>query len=315
MSSHLRFAALVIAFSLMPLLVMADTSTPAPPPAMTLFQAAVLGIVEGVTEYLPVSSTGHLLLTMDLMHIGQSDSTKDAAEAYAICIQAGAILAVAGLYFRRLRGMAEGVIGRNPEGLRLGINVITAFLPAVIAGLTLEKWIKAHLFGGGKYGLWPVVAAWMVGGLVILFIEWKRRKATGQSLSNKSLSELTWKMALLIGAVQILAMWPGVSRSLATILGGLWAGLSLVAAVEFSFLLGLLTLSAATALDTLKYGHDILAIYGWQAPLIGLFTAFVSAALAVKWLVSYLQKHPLSLFGYYRIALAIVVAAFLIWPV
>ncbi|MEI8140468.1 MAG: undecaprenyl-diphosphate phosphatase [bacterium] len=280
---------------------------------MDLLQAAILGIVEGVTEYLPVSSTGHLLLTMKLMNIGQTASTRDAADAYAICIQAGAILAVAGLYFRRLRGIAEGLIGKNPEGLRLGINVLTAFLPAVIAGLTLEKWIKKNLFGGGEMGLWPVVAAWLVGGVVILVIEWRRSKSNSRAVSTKSLAELTWKMALVIGTVQILAMWPGVSRSLATILGGLWAGLSLVAAVEFSFLLGLLTLSAATALDTLKYGGDILSTYGWQAPLVGLITAFVSAAVAVKWLVSYLQKHPLSLFGYYRIAIAIVVAGFLIW--
>ncbi len=280
---------------------------------MDLIQAAILGVVEGVTEYLPVSSTGHLLLTMKIMNIGQTATTKDASEAYAICIQAGAILAVAGLYFRRLRGIAEGLTGRNPEGLHLGINVLTAFLPAVIAGLTLEKWIKKHLFGGGECGLWPVVAAWLVGGLVILAVEWKRRQSKAQNFSAKTLSELTWKMALVIGTVQILAMWPGVSRSLATILGGLWAGLSMVAAVEFSFLLGLLTLSAATALDTLKYGGNILSTYGWQAPLIGLFTAFVSAAIAVKWLVSYLQKHPLSLFGYYRIALALIIAGFLIW--
>lgn len=312
MSSRSRNVLLIVLAALIPLGVMANTPAPTPPPAMSLVQAAVLGIVEGVTEYLPVSSTGHLLLTMKLMAIGQTNSTKDASEAYAICIQAGAILAVVGLYFRRLRGIAAGLIGRNPEGLRLGIHVITAFLPAVIAGLTLEKWIKGHLFGGGKYGLWPVVAAWLVGGIVILLIEWKRRTSTRPSLPAKSLAELTWKMAVLIGTVQILAMWPGVSRSLATILGGLWAGLSLGAAVEFSFLLGLLTLSAATALDTLKYGGDILVLYGWQAPLMGLFTAFVSAALAVTWLVSYLQKHPLSLFGYYRIALAIIVAGFLI---
>ncbi len=313
MTVPVRTLLLILVCLLLPMVTMAKPSPPPHPPAMSLLQAAVLGIVEGVTEYLPVSSTGHLLLTMKLMHIGQTDSTKEASEAYAICIQAGAILAVAGLYFRRLRGIAEGLIGKNPEGLRLGINVITAFLPAVIAGLTLEKWIKHHLFGGGDYGLWPVVAAWLVGGVVILVIEWKRKQTHGQRLSPKSLADITWKMALLIGAVQILAMWPGVSRSLATILGGLWAGLSLVAAVEFSFLLGLITLSAATALDTLKYGGDILALYGWQAPLIGLVTAFISAAVAVKWLVGYLQKHPLSLFGYYRIALAVGVATFLIW--
>jgi undecaprenyl-diphosphatase len=281
---------------------------------MDLIQAAVLGVVEGITEFLPVSSTGHLLLTMKLMDIGQTVTTKDASEAYAICIQAGAILAVTGLYFRRLWGIAQGVTGKNPEGLRLGLNIMTAFLPAVIAGLTLEKWIKAHLFGGGEMGLWPVVAAWFVGGLAILFIEWQRRHSKSTQRAPRSLVELTWKMALLIGVVQLLAMWPGVSRSLATILGGLWAGLSLAAAVEFSFLLGLITLSAATAMDTLKYGGEILSTYGWQAPLIGLTTAFVSAALAIKWLVSYLQKHPMSIFGYYRIALAIIVAGLLIWP-
>ncbi|MEI6564183.1 MAG: undecaprenyl-diphosphate phosphatase [bacterium] len=271
---------------------------------MNLLQAAVLGIVEGITEYLPVSSTGHLLIAQKFMGLGQTN----ASEAYAICIQAGAILAVVGLYFVRLRGIAEGVVGRNPQGLRLGINLVTAFIPAAIAGLTLEKWLKAHLFGP-----WPVVAAWFVGGVVILIIEWRRRATKPNPLAGLTLSGITWKMALLIGTVQILAMWPGVSRSLATILGGLWAGLSLVSAVEFSFLLGLITLGAATALDTLKYGHEILAAYGWQTPMMGVIAAFVSATLAVKWLVLYLQKHPLSLFGYYRIAIAIAVAGFLIW--
>ncbi|MEI6515178.1 MAG: undecaprenyl-diphosphate phosphatase [bacterium] len=281
-------------------------------PEMTLIQAAILGIVEGITEYLPVSSTGHLLLTQKLMNIGQSASTRNASEAYAICIQAGAILAVAGLYFRRLREVVQGFAGRNPAGLRLGTNMILAFIPAAIMGLTLEKWIKHNLFGGGEWGLWPVVAAWFVGGIVILLVERHRRIAGKDSTTGLTIQEITWKLALLIGFMQVLAMWPGVSRSLATILGGLFAGLSLVAAVEFSFLLGLITLGAATALDTLKYGGDILALYGWQTPLAGLVTTFVSAALAVKWLVRYLQRHPLSLFGYYRIALAIVAAIFLL---
>jgi undecaprenyl-diphosphatase len=279
---------------------------------MTLIQSAVLGIVEGITEYLPISSTGHLLLAQKLMGIGQTAGTQEASEAYAVCIQAGAILAVAGLYFRRLRGVIEGGLGKNPEGLKLGINMILAFLPAAVIGLTLEKWIKQNLLGGGHYGFWPVVAAWFVGGVAILLIERRRKAFRQDSTTGISVSAITWKMALLIGSVQVLAMWPGVSRSLATILGGLWAGLSLVAAVEFSFLLGLITLSAATALDTLKYGHEILAHYGWQTPLLGVVVSFISAALAIKWLVAYLQKHPLSCFGYYRIALAIGVAAFLL---
>ena len=279
---------------------------------MTLLQSAILGIVEGVTEYLPVSSTGHLLLAQKLMGIGQTAGTQEASEAYAVCIQAGAILAVAGLYFRRLRGVVEGGLGKNPEGLKLGINMVVAFLPAAIIGLTLEKWIKHHLFGGGHYGLWPVVMAWLVGGLAILLVEGKRKGSTRDSTTGKGIADITWKMALLIGSVQVLAMWPGVSRSLATIFGGLWAGLSLVAAVEFSFLLGLITLSAATALDTLKYGHEILIHYGWMTSLSGVLVSLVSAMLAIKWLVAYLQKHPLSVFGYYRIALAIGVAILLL---
>ena len=279
---------------------------------LSLIQSVILGIVEGVTEYLPVSSTGHLLLTQQLMGVGQTANTKNAAEAYAVCIQAGAILAVAGLYFRRLRSIVEGGLGKNPDGLKLGINMILGFIPAAIIGLTLEKWIKAHLFGGGRYGLWPVVIAWFVGGLVILLIEWRRRSSQGETKTGLSISEITWKMALLIGSVQVLAMWPGVSRSLATILGGLWVGLSLVSAVEFSFLLGLITLSAAPVLDTLTYGHDIVAHFGWKMPLIGLAVSFISALIAIKWLVTYLQKHPMTGFGYYRIALAAVTATWLI---
>lgn len=280
---------------------------------MNLLQAAILGIVEGITEYLPVSSTGHLLLAMKLMGIGQTPETQNASDAYAICIQAGAILAVAGLYFGRIREMAAGLMGRNPVGLRLSLNVMVAFIPAVIAGLTLEHWIKKNLFGGGHFGLWPIVAAWFVGGVALLLVEEYRRRNQAEWLQAKSLAELTWKMALVVGLVQIAAMWPGTSRSLATIIGGLWAGLSLVAAVEFSFLLGLLTLSAATAVDAVKHGGEILSHYGWQAPLVGLLSALISATVAVKWLVRYLQKHPLSIFGYYRILLALVVAGFLIW--
>ena len=279
---------------------------------MSLIQSVILGIVEGVTEYLPVSSTGHLLLAQQVMGISQTTGAKDVSEAYAVCIQAGAILAVAGLYFKRLKGVLEGGLGKNPEGLKLGINLVLGFIPAAIIGLTLEKWIKANLFGGGRYGLWPVVIAWLVGGVAILLIEWRRRSSGRNSTAGLGLSELTWKMALLIGSVQVLAMWPGVSRSLATILGGLWAGLSLVSAVEFSFLLGLITLGAATALDAIKYGPEILVHYGWQTPLIGLAVSFVSAALAVKWLVHYLQKHPLSIFGYYRILLAAFTSAWLL---
>lgn len=274
---------------------------------MEWWQAVILGLVEGLTEYLPVSSTGHLLLAQRLLGIQSSES----ADAFAICIQVGAIIAVLGLYFSHVRKMALGVLGKSPEGLRLSINIIAAFLPAAICGLILEKPIKTYLFGGDAWGLWPTVAAWFVGGVAILAVSyWK----SGQkNLTPKlTLTDLTWRMALIIGFIQCLAMWPGVSRSLVTIVGGLLVGLSLPAAVEFSFLLGVLTLSAATAYDGLKHGREMLESFGPLALLLGLVAAWISAVLAVKWMVAYLNNHGMQIFGYYRIALALVVGA-LIW--
>lgn len=275
---------------------------------MEWWHALILGIVEGLTEYLPVSSTGHLLLTQRLLGIGSSTS----ADAFAICIQSGAILAVLGLYFRRVRQMTLGVLGRDREGLSLSLNVIAAFLPAAVVGLLLEKKIKQYLFGGDEFGLWPTVFAWFVGGAAILAVGgWKRKTSPGP-VAGKSLVELTIRGAVLIGFIQCIAMWPGVSRSLVTIVGGLVVGLSLSAAVEFSFLLGLLTLTAATAYDGLKYGREMLETFG-PAPLaIGLVSAWLSAVFAVKWMVAYLNNHGLAIFGFYRIALAILVAALIL---
>lgn len=275
---------------------------------MEWWQAVVLGIVEGLTEYLPVSSTGHLILTQRALGISSDTS----ADAFAICIQFGAILAVLGIYFGRVRQMAEGWLGRNPEGFRLGLNVIVAFLPAAIIGLLLEEKIKTYLFGGDAWGLWPTIAAWLVGGIVILIVAWKRDHSSKPPEASITLTELAWKGALIIGLIQCLAMWPGTSRSLVTILGGLAVGLSLASAVEFAFLLGLLTLTAATAYDGIKHGAEMLEQFGPVAILLGLVAAWISAFIAVKWMVNYLNKHSLAIFGYYRIALAILVTALLL---
>lgn len=281
--------------------------------AMSVGQAAVLGVVEGVTEFLPVSSTGHLLLVQRWMRLGEGEAEKVAADAYAICIQSGAILAVLGLYFGRIRSMVRGVFGGSPEGRRLAINLVVAFLPAAFIGLCLEKPIKAWLFGDGHWGLWPIVGAWAVGGAVILVMDRHLRRAgDAGGKPRRELGDLTWMMAAGIGMAQCLAMWPGVSRSLATILGGVLAGLGLSAAVEFSFLLGLVTLSASTAYDALKHGRTILDMYGVLVPAVGLVVAMLSAAIAVKWMVGYLQRHGMAVFGYYRIALALLVSV-LLW--
>ena len=276
---------------------------------MDWWKALILGIVEGLTEYLPVSSTGHLLLTQRALGIPQSQS----ADAFAICIQVGAIVAVFGLYFSRVRQMVLGLMGRDAQGLQMVTNVIAAFLPAAFIGLLLEKPIKKYLFGGEAWGLWPIVAAWFFGGVAILAVSWwQSSRQTKTHQSGLGLESLTWRMAIVVGLIQCIAMWPGVSRSLVTIVGGVIVGLSLPAAVEFSFLLGLLTLTAATVYDGLKYGEEMVQSFGALALFFGFLGAWISAVLAVKWMVAYLKRNGMQIFGYYRIALAIVVTVLIV---
>ena len=283
--------------------------------ALTLGQAAILGIVEGVTEYLPVSSTGHLLLAERILSIGgdpaasveQQERTKEALDAYTICIQIGAIIAVLGLYFHRIRQMVLGLVGKDAEGRQLLISIIAGFLPAAVIGLLFNQLIKSYLFG-----TWPVIVAWFVGGVAILVVSrWNQNRGDRSSGAGLSIIELTWKMALIIGFAQCIAMWPGVSRSLVTIVGGLLVGLSLSAAVEFSFLLGLITLSAATGYDALNHGQVMLQTFDLSSLIVGVIFAFVAALLSVKWMVGYLNRHGLAIFGYYRVALALVAGTLL----
>lgn len=268
--------------------------------SLSIWQAAVLGLVEGATEYLPVSSTGHLLLTERLLGIARDPATRQAANAYAIVIQAGAILAVLGLYRQRVVQMLRGLRGRDAPGRQLAVNLVVAFIPAAILGLLFAAAIKQFLFG-----LWPVTLAWLLGGIALLVVPTHRGPS---ATAGRPLEQLTWRQALGIGLLQCAALWPGVSRSLATIAGGLLVGLDLAAAVEFSFLLGLITLGAATVYETLQSGALIVSAFGWQAPLLGFLCALVSAWAAVRWMVGFLQQHGLGLFGWYRIGLALIVA-------
>lgn len=265
---------------------------------MDWWQAMLLGIVEGVTEYLPVSSTGHLILTQRLLDIPAGQ----AAGAYAVCIQAGAILAVLGLYRAQVKRMLRGLLGQDRIGLALAGNIVVAFLPAAVAGLLFDALIEEYLFG-----LWPIIGAWFTGGLAILLVSRRLQsdRLPEAAAGEAGLEMLNWRTALVIGTAQCLALWPGTSRSLVTILAGSLAGLSLSSAVEFSFLLGVLTLTAATGYKAMQGGWLMVEAYGWHTMLTGFFFAAASAALAVKWLVGYLNRHSLSIFGVYRIALAV----------
>lgn len=281
---------------------------------MPFSHAVILGIVEGVTEYLPISSTGHLLLAGRILGIEKSSGTsqedekaKEAADAYTICIQIGAILAIIGLYRRHIRQMILGLTGKDKQGLKLLINIILGFMPAAVIGLLLNRTIKAYLFG-----IWPVIAAWFVGGVAILMISSRNRQPGQKQVNTISLYELSWKSALIIGTAQCIAMWPGISRSLITIAGGLLTGLTMASAVEFSFLLGVVTLSAATAFDILKHGQVMLQVFHPLPLATGVLVAFVSAVISVKWMVTYLNKHGLEIFGYYRIAISILAGSLII---
>jgi len=238
--------------------------------------------------------------------------SSEAADAYAICIQVGAILAVLGLYYTRVLQIINGFLGRDRDGLQLGINILAAFMPAAIIGLLFNKAIKTYLFAGDQLGLWPTVFAWFVGGVAILGVGWFRRHRQEEKGRGFDMLMLTWKMAIVIGLIQCLAMWPGTSRSLVTIVGGILVGMNLRSAVEFSFLLGVVTLTAATAYDGYKHGQEMLESYGVFVLLIGLVFSWLSAVLAIKWMVSYLNAHGLGIFGYYRIALALVVGVLII---
>lgn len=286
---------------------------------MNPIQALILGIIEGLTEYLPVSSTGHLIVAQRFMGIGMEGADKQAADCFAICIQAGAILAVLGLYWPRVAQMLRGLAGKDAGGLRLVVAMIAGFLPAAVIGILANDAIEAHLFG-----LKPVVAAWLVGGVAILGVDrWMKR---GGGSGGVDLAEITWKMALVVGFAQCVAMWPGTSRSLMTILGGVLVGLRLSAAVEFSFLLGVVTLTAATAKKAVwpieglaakydaAFGGALLMWdrYGFLPLAIGVVAATVSAAVAVKWMVAYLNRRGLGVFGWYRIAVGIAVGALIL---
>ena len=232
-----------------------------------------------------------------------------AAYAYVIVIQAGAIAAVVLLYWKSILDILLGCIGKSSTGRLLARNLIAAFLPAAVIGLLLDDIIESALGDNTQ----AVATALIVGAVVMLFVEkWRKRDAANPTQDDgPGLHELSLKQSLTIGFIQCIAMWPGTSRSMATIVGGYLMGLSPKRAAEFSFLLGLITLSAASGYKLVGNGKEMLAALAPGPVLVGCIFAFISAALAVKWLVSYLSKHGIELFAWYRIALAITIFAFL----
>jgi len=274
--------------------------------------AVLLGIVEGITEYLPISSTGHLIIVSNLLGLDKTPVQKEAIDAFNIVIQGGAILAVLGLYRVRVWQMIQGLLGRDALGLKLFINLVIAFLPAAVFGVLLESTIEEHLFSPI-----PVLSALAVGGVVMIFIgRWQRKFFHGDAKTHADahtfvdIDHMTWRRALIIGLMQCLAMWPGTSRSMVTIVGGMLVGMRPRHAAEFSFLLGLPTLGGACvykgAKNLMGDGPDMIETLGLVPLIVGFVVATIAAALAVKWLVAFLNTHGLAAFGWYRLALCAV---------
>ena len=260
---------------------------------MLLLKAAIMGLVEGLTEFLPVSSTGHLILAGSLL--GLADAK---AKVFDIAIQTGAILAVIIVYWQRLRD-AVLQIPSSQKARRFVLNVAIAFVPAVVLGLLFGKAIKAHLFTA------PVVAAtFILGGLIILWAE--RRPAS--TVRVASVDDMTALDALKVGLVQCLAMIPGTSRSGATIIGGMLLGLSRQAATDFSFFLAIPTLIGAGAYSLYKE-RALLSAADWPMFGVGFVVSFFAAWVCVRWLLRYIASHDFVPFAWYRIAFGVVVLA------
>jgi len=257
-------------------------------PPDLLWKAAVLGLVEGATEFVPVSSTGHLILVSNWLHL-----VDERAKTFDIFIQLGAILAVVWLYRRRLGGAVVSA-GSNPESRQFLLNLLIAFLPAAIIGFLAHDWIKARLFNPEV-----VIAALIAGGVLILLIEhWCPREMIDD------VNRVPPRSALGIGLAQVLSLVPGTSRSGATIMGGYALGLSRVAATEFSFFLAVPVMLAATGYDLLK-SWSVLSSADVPMFLVGFGVSFFSALVVVKALLRFVSGHSFRVFAWYRIALGV----------
>lgn len=310
-------------------------SAPSPAPGetgqkITPFQAIVLGVVEGLTEYLPVSSTGHLILASSAMGLTPQTgglhakfAVNQAVDAFNIVIQFGAILAVVGLYRKRVGQMFRGLLGRDAAGRKLLGLLMVAFLPAAVVGVALHHPIKEHLFAPI-----PVCIALAVGGLAMIVIErkyYRRSQALvtpepappGEEFQPVTLprlgdiTQMSYRQALFVGLFQCVAMWPGTSRSMITMVAALLVGLDMVASAEFSFLLALPTLGAATVYEGVQSRHELMQSAGALELAIGLVVSGIVAALAVKAFVRYLTRHGLVPFGVYRLIVAAAVLAYI----
>jgi undecaprenyl-diphosphatase len=310
--------------------VQAAEAPPKPVAELGVGAAVVLGLVEGVTEFLPISSTGHLIIANQLLGLESDRQLTDksgqllwskppspahpagvpltlklAADTYTVIIQVGAIAAVVVLYWQQMLAMLVGLLGRSSAGFRLLRNVLLAFLPVATIGYLCHDLLEKYLFS-----TFSVIGALVFGAGLMLWAERWRRANSGIGFSKGDPADLAPRKALGIGLAQCLALWPGMSRSMVTIVGGYLAGLNPAKAAEFSFLVGLPTLAGAAVLKGIKSGPAMIQVFGWSDVLLGAGVAAISALIAVKFLVRFIARHGLAIFAYYRLVLAVALLVF-----
>lgn len=325
----------ILLITLLAVTLRADTSPtpPAPPkptPAAELSKsdAIILGVIEGLTEFLPVSSTGHLIIAKDLLRLNSQQVLLDptgeplwhrqaneyhgaelltlnlAADTFIVMIQFGAIAAVALVCWQQLWSMVLGLLGKDPAGRRLLINVIIAFLPAAMIGLIVTDWVDENLFSIGT-----VIFAQIAGALLMFYVEaWYGRRYLKGIHPNRQ--ELTPISAAFVGLLQCVAIWPGTSRPMMAIVGGYFAGLDPRRSAEFSFLLGFVTISAATIYKTYKNGASMIQVFGYPNVVLGAVVAAVVSALCVRYFAQLLVRHGLNFFAWYRVLLAVALSTY-----
>lgn len=266
---------------------------------LEFLKAIVLGIIEGITEFLPISSTGHLYLANYFI---QLDQPKAFVDMFMVVIQLGAILSVIVLYFRKLNPFSPSKTAIERKNTwTLWFKVIVAVIPSIIVGLPLDDWLDAHMT------TWQVISATLIiYGILFIVLEnyYEKKKPT-----TTTLGELSYQMALIIGCFQVLSLIPGTSRSGATILGAMLIGASRYVSTEFSFFLGIPTMFGASILKIFKYFHEGNVFVGNQLAvlLVGMVVSFIVAYLSIKFLLNYVKTHNFKPFGWYRIALGIIV--------
>lgn len=288
---------IVLILTIMPWRLQADSEK------ISTQQALALGVVQGLTEFLPVSSTGHMILVNECCFKSKktSEQRQNALNNYMVCIQLGTILTLLLFFRKEVLRIIRGVLGKDKIGFKLGWNVGLAFIPAGLAGFFLDDYIQRF------YNRTCVANALIVGGIVLSVMEYFRRRNNQQF---KDLYAMSWIMALTIGLFQMVALWPGFSRSLATIMGGVCVGLGLIQAIRFSFLLGLLTSLVATGYKFLKNGSEILMLMDGSTCFLGILVAFLIGTSTIYSFFKYLEKNGLSIFGYYRIFIGILLFVF-----